>query len=114
MVTPSVKSWNNIPNDAGFLYGIRDFIPTYRERPCSVVATGDKIYTANYYTSGTGVYSLNGKNLKKQVLGAPLAFTKVGKGDMYLRRYYLFPELAELLLPVIRMTPAWTDLTGTC
>ncbi|UVV54870.1 hypothetical protein NXY15_13675 [Bacteroides thetaiotaomicron] len=26
---------------------------------------------------------LNGKNLKKQVLGAPLAFTKVGKGDMY-------------------------------
>ena len=26
---------------------------------------------------------LNGKNVQKQVLGAPLAFTKVGKGDMY-------------------------------
>ncbi len=32
MVTPSVKSWNNIPNDAGFLYGIRDFIPTQGKR----------------------------------------------------------------------------------
>ena len=50
MVTPSVKSWNNIPNDAGFLYGIRDFIPTQGKGPRSVVATGDKIYTANYYT----------------------------------------------------------------
>ena len=33
MVTPSVKSWNNIPNDAGFLYGIRDFIPTQGKGP---------------------------------------------------------------------------------
>ncbi len=83
MVTPSVKSWNNIPNDAGFLYGIRDFIPTQGKGPRSVVATGDKIYTANYYTSELVSMDLNGKNLKKQVLGAPLAFTKVGKGDMY-------------------------------
>ena len=83
MVTPSVKSWNNIPNDAGFLYGIRDFIPTQGKGPRSVVATGDKIFTANYYTSELVSMDLNGKNLKKQVLGAPLAFTKVGKGDMY-------------------------------
>ena len=75
MVTPSVKSWNNIPNDAGFLYGIRDFIPTQGKGPRSVVATGDKIYTANYYTSELVSMDLNGKNLKKQVLGAPLAFT---------------------------------------
>lgn len=83
MVTPSVKSWNNIPNDAGFLYGIRDFIPTQGKGPRSVVATRDKIFTANYYTSELVSMDLNGKNLKKQVLGAPLAFTKVGKGDMY-------------------------------
>lgn len=83
MVTPSVKSWNNIPNDAGFLYGIRDFIPTQGKGPRSVVATGNKIYTANYYTSELVSMDMNGKNLNKQVLGAPLAFTKVGKGDMY-------------------------------
>ena len=51
MVTPSMKAWGNIPNDAGFLYGIRDFIPTQGKGPRSVVATGGKIYTANYYTS---------------------------------------------------------------
>ena len=71
MVTPSMKAWGNIPNDAGFLYGIRDFIPT------------QGIYTAKYYTSELVSMDLNGKNVQKQVLGAPLAFTKVGKGDMY-------------------------------
>lgn len=83
MVTPSMKAWGNIPNDAGFLYGIRDFIPTQGKGPRSVVATGGKIYTANYYTSELVSMDLNGKNVQKQVLGAPLAFTKVGKGDMY-------------------------------
>jgi len=78
-----MKAWGNIPNDAGFLYGIRDFIPTQGKGPRSVVATGGKIYTANYYTSELVSMDLNGKNVQKQVLGAPLAFTKVGKGDMY-------------------------------
>lgn len=82
-VTPSMKSWENIPNDAGFLYGIRDFVSTGGKGPRSVVAVGDKIYTANYYTSELVSMDLSGKNVKKQILGAPLAFTKVGKGDMY-------------------------------
>lgn len=82
-VTPSMKTWENIPNDAGFLYGIRDFIPTQGKGPRSVVATGDKIYTANYYTSELVSMDLKGKNVKKQILGAPLAFTKTGKGEMY-------------------------------
>lgn len=82
-VTPSMKTWENIPNDAGFLYGIRDFIPTQGKGPRSVVATGDKIYTANYYTSELVSMDLKGKNVKKQILGAPLAFTKKGKGEMY-------------------------------
>ena len=83
MVTPSTRSWNIIPNDAGFLHGIRDFVSTQGKGPRSVVATGDKIYTANYYTSELVSMNLDGKNVKKQVLGAPLVFTKTGKGDMY-------------------------------
>ena len=83
MVTPSMKSWGNIPNDAGFLYGIRDFISTKGKGPRSVVATDNNIYTANYYTSELVSMDLNGKNVRTEVLGAPLAFTKVGKGDMY-------------------------------
>lgn len=82
-VTPSMKSWENIPNDAGFLYGIRDFVSTGGKGPRSVVAAGGKIYTANYYTSELVSMDLSGKNVKKQTLGAPLAFTKAGKGDMY-------------------------------
>lgn len=83
MVTPSTRSWDIIPNDAGFLYGIRDFVSTQGKGPRSVVATGNKIYTANYYTSELVSMDLDGKNINKQVLGAPLAFTKTGKGDMY-------------------------------
>lgn len=82
-VTPSMKSWENIPNDAGFLYGIRDFIPTGGKGPRSVVAVGNRIYTANYYTSELVSMNASGKEVQKQILGAPLAFTKVGKGDMY-------------------------------
>lgn len=82
-VTPSMKSWDNIPNDAGFLYGIRDFIPTGGKGPRSVVVAGDKIYTANYYTAELVQMDLSGKNIEKCVLGAPLTATKAGKGDMY-------------------------------
>lgn len=83
VVTPSTRSWDIIPNDAGFLYGIREFVSTQGKGPRSVVATADKIYTANYYTSELVSMDLDGKNVKKQILGSPLAFTKTGKGDMY-------------------------------
>lgn len=82
-VTPSTKSWENIPNDAGFLHGIRDFTSTQGKGPRSVVAKGDRIYTANYYTSELVSMDASGKEVRKQILGAPLAFTKEGKGDMY-------------------------------
>lgn len=82
-VTPSTKSWENIPNDAGFLHGIRDFTSTQGKGPRSVVAMGDRIYTANYYTSELVSMDASGKEVRKQILGAPLAFTKEGKGDMY-------------------------------
>lgn len=83
IVTPSMKSWENIPNDAGFLYGIREFIPTGGKGPRSVVATNNLIYTANYYTSELISMNLSGKNLQSNVLGTPITTTKAGKGDMY-------------------------------
>ena len=41
--TPSMGDWNNIPNDAGFLYGIREFIPTGCKGVRTAVATEDQI-----------------------------------------------------------------------
>ena len=50
-VTPSMGSWDNIPNDAGVLYGIREFIPTEGKGVRAVAVANDKIYAANYYTA---------------------------------------------------------------
>ena len=82
-VTPSMNDWDNIPNDAGFLYGIRQFIPTSGKGVRSVAATGDKIYATNYYTAE--VVTISRKDFSKQLssLGTSLAATVVGRGDMY-------------------------------
>lgn len=83
-VTPSFKSWENIPNDAGFLYGIREFVPTQGKGVRSVVAAADgTVYTANYYTSELVVYNLKTRQTGKHTLGAPLTGTPEGKGEMY-------------------------------
>ena len=80
MVTPSVKSWNNIPNDAGFLYGIRDFIPTQGKGPVRWLLPEIRFSLPTIILSELVSMDLNGKNLKKQVLGAPLAFHESRKG----------------------------------
>lgn len=82
-VTPSMDEWDNIPNDAGFLYGIREFIPTSGKGVRSVVANDEMIYAANYYTAE--VVAISRKDHSKQVssLGTSLTATVVGRGDMY-------------------------------
>lgn len=82
-VTPSMNGWESIPNDAGFLYGIREFIPTSGKGVRSVVATEDKIYAANYYTAE--IVAISRKDYSKQIssLGTSLTSTQVGRGDMY-------------------------------
>ena len=82
-VTPSLDGWENIPNDAGFLYGIRDFVSTKGKGVRSVVAVKDKIYATNYYTGQIAVISGKERNVQLQSLGTSLSSTTVGRGDMY-------------------------------
>lgn len=82
-VTPSMGDWENIPNDAGFLYGIRDFIPAGGKGVRSVVATKDKIYAANYYTAQIVEIDREDYSKRQTSLGSSLTSTIVGRGDMY-------------------------------
>ena len=82
-VTPSTKDYAHIPDDAGFLYGIRDFYKTQGKGPRALYVTPDKVYTANYYTGELVAFNGNGKNMVSSSLGTALASTQKGKGDMY-------------------------------
>lgn len=84
MVTPSTRGWEDIPNDAGFLYGIRSFISTGGKGPRSVVATKEMAYTANYFTGElVGVNLATGEQSVHPVEGTALVATPAGKGEMY-------------------------------
>lgn len=82
-VTPSTKDYAHIPDDAGFLYGIRDFYKTQGKGPRALYVTPDKVYTANYYTGELVAFNGNGKDMVSSSLGTALASTQKGKGDMY-------------------------------
>lgn len=84
VVSPSTRTWADIPNDASFLYGIRSFIPTGGKGPRSVVTINEMAYTANYFTG-----ELVGINLDTDVItnrqteGVALVSSLEGKGNMY-------------------------------
>lgn len=82
-VTPSTKDYAHIRDDAGFLYGIRDFYKTQGKGPRALFITSDKVYTANYYTGELVAFNQSGKEMTSSSLGTPLASTQTGKGDMY-------------------------------
>lgn len=82
-VTPSTKDYTHIPNDAGFLYGIRHFYKTQGKGPRALYVGPDKVYTANYYTAELVAFNSTGKEMVSSSLGSPLAATQKGKGDMY-------------------------------
>lgn len=82
-VTPSTKDYAHIPDDAGFLYGIRDFYKTQGKGPRALYVTPDKVYTANYYTGELVAFNGSGKDMVSTSLGTALASTQKGKGDMY-------------------------------
>lgn len=83
-VVPSTSKWEDIPNDAGFLYGIVTFTRTEGKGPRSIVTAGDKAFTANYFTGELVAIDLRTgeKNVKKQP-GEPLVSTVEGRGQMY-------------------------------
>ncbi|UVQ44439.1 c-type cytochrome [Parabacteroides faecis] len=82
-VTPSTKDYAHILDDAGFLYGIRDFYKTQGKGPRALYVTPDKVYTANYYTGELVAFNGSGKDMVSSSLGTALASTQKGKGDMY-------------------------------
>ncbi|GGK09241.1 c-type cytochrome [Parabacteroides faecis] len=82
-VTPSTKDYAHILDDAGFLYGIRDFYKTQGKGPRALYVTPDKVYTANYYTGELVAFNGSGKDMVSTSLGTSLASTQKGKGDMY-------------------------------
>ncbi|RGP18274.1 c-type cytochrome [Parabacteroides gordonii] len=82
-VTPSTKDATHVQDDAGFLYGIRNFYKTKGKGPRALYVTPEKVYTANYYTGEMVAFNGNGKEMTAAVLGSPLASTQKGKGDMY-------------------------------
>jgi cytochrome c peroxidase len=81
-VVPSLGAFEDIPNDAGFLHGLREFVSTCGNGPGSIAAMGGTIYTANYF-SGELVEIADGKAVKATVYGKPLGKTRLGKGQMY-------------------------------
>ncbi|MEG1586035.1 MAG: c-type cytochrome [Bacteroidales bacterium] len=83
-VTPSTSDWQDIPNDAGFLYGISSYISTEGKGPRGVAAIGNQIYCSNYFTGEiVNVDLITEKKNVRPVKGTPLTATQEGKGNMY-------------------------------
>lgn len=82
---PSAETWDDLPNDAGFLYGIREFIPTEGKGPRSVIVTSTgKAYSANYFTGELFSVDLETKVASvSSALGIPLVSIEEGEGNMY-------------------------------
>lgn len=82
-LTPSTKGWEYVSDDAGFLYGIREFYPTNGKGPRALCVTPQGVYTANYYTGNLVKLDEQGNMLADVSAGTPLNSTQAGKGDMY-------------------------------
>ena len=82
-LTPSTKGWEYVSDDAGFLYGIREFYPTNGKGPRALCVTPQGVYTANYYTGNLVKLDEQGNMLADVSVGTPLNSTQTGKGDMY-------------------------------
>jgi cytochrome c peroxidase len=83
-VVPSVEKWEDIPNDAGFLYGIRHFVPTGGKGPKGFAFSPDgTIAVANYFTGELSVIDEKGKITGSFTFGLPLTATTSGLGNMY-------------------------------
>ena len=81
---PSTRKWEDIPNDAGFLYGISTYIPTDGKGARAVVAMDGKVYTANYFTGEIVELQINsGIKTVNKPYGVALSSTASGKGNMY-------------------------------
>ncbi|MDO5571997.1 MAG: YncE family protein [Bacteroidales bacterium] len=82
-VVPSSDKFSDIVNDAGFLYGIRNFYQSGGRGPRDVISFGDKLYVANYFSGTVAVINLDSNETKNLTLGKPITITKEGEGEYY-------------------------------
>lgn len=82
-VTPSTTDYAHVPDDAAFLYGIRDFFSTNGKGPRALCLIKDKVMTANYFTGELIALTTDGKETEMLFSGTPLASTAEGEGEMY-------------------------------
>ena len=82
-VTPSTKAWKEIPNDAGFLHGMQQFVPTKGKGPRTLAVGANVIYTANYFIGELVAYHPEAECVIKSLLGKALTTTQQGMGEMY-------------------------------
>lgn len=82
-LVPSLKSFDDIPNDAGFLHGIRAFYPTGGKGTRGVEAAANGVYVADYFSGEFKCMALDGSETEVLLSGTPLTETTVGKGDLY-------------------------------
>lgn len=82
MVTPSSRGCAGVVNDAGFLYGIREFYPTGGKGPRALCISDGVVYSSNYYTGELFIMSNSG-DIAYHRVGKSLSSTLIGEGDMY-------------------------------
>ena len=83
-VVPSVEKWEDLPNDAGFLYGIREFVPAGGNGTRGFTFGCDgKVVATNYFSGSITEIDNNGKIARTFTLGKPVSSTKRGLGEMY-------------------------------
>lgn len=82
--SPSARTWESISDDAGFLHGIADYIPTGGKGPRSVAVSGSKVYAANYFTGEIVAVDMASRELQAYSSSRPnLVSTPEGRGNMY-------------------------------
>ena len=83
-VVPSIEKWEDIPNDTGFLYEIRKFVPTAGKGPRGLAICNDNTFiVANYFTGKISIIDDKGTKVRSYTLGVPVTSTKQGLGEMY-------------------------------
>ena len=80
----STGSWENIPNDTGFLHGIIDYIPTEGKGPRAVTTVEAKAFAANYFTGEIVEIDIPSREKHTYASRRPaLSSTLEGRGNMY-------------------------------
>lgn len=80
----STGSWENIPNDAGFLHGIVEYVPTDGKGPRAVATSGAKAFAANYFTGEIVEMDIASREKHVYPSSRPaLSSTPEGRGNMY-------------------------------